>query len=215
MMFALSNCHCLFYLLSFSVNRSRSFRRITSSKTNPRRISVKSMPISDPIDNPLHRLVSRIVSRSSRTLSGVAFVSAVGFEIPPVEKGSFDNVFLPRTVRRSLDVDTRSEVETPEWSRRSLNRSKTQPGMRTAVCALPCCSHEEKSPGPLRWSSLPVSKSIKSTETCGTFFLIKDIGTRPPLKIRVFSQFVLTGEPFCSRFWRPSDKTEEILEENM
>lgn len=46
-------------------------------------------------------------------LSGVVFVSAVGFEIPPVEKGSFDNVFLPCAVRRSLNVDTRSEVETP------------------------------------------------------------------------------------------------------
>ena len=82
----------------------------------------------------------------------------------PVEKGSFDDVFLPvpsspisrcRYLFRSWNV---------EWPRRSLNRSKTQRERAPGCVALPRCSHEEKSSGPLRRSFLPVSKSIKPTE---------------------------------------------------
>jgi len=67
----------------------------------------------------------------------------------------------PYLLHQSLDVDTCSEVETPSdlggrliGQRRNVN----------AVCALPRCSHEEKSSGSLRRSFLPVSKSIKPTE---------------------------------------------------
>lgn len=93
-----------------------------------------------------------------------------------------------------------------EWPQRSLNRSKTQrESYALRLCALPRCSHEEKSPGPLRRSSLPVSKSIKPTEL-QNFPDQRYRNTAASPKIRVFSQFVLTGEPFCSRFWR--DLTE-------
>lgn len=57
-----------------------------------------------PIDNPLDRPASCIVSRSSRDLlSGVAFVSAVGLEIPGRE-GLFRRCLLTRTFFADLST---------------------------------------------------------------------------------------------------------------
>lgn len=119
--------------------------------------------VLDPINNPLHRLVSCIVSWSSRTLSRVSFVSAVELKIPGRGR-LFRRCLLIPYLRRSLDVNTCSEVETPSDLRGRLIGQRRNENYVLRLCALPRCSHEEKSPGPLRRSSLPVSKSIKPTE---------------------------------------------------
>lgn len=162
--------------------------------------------VPDPINNPLHWLVSCIVSWSSWTLTRVSFVSAVKLKIPRRE-GLFRRCLLIPYLRRSLDVNTCSEVETPSDLSGRLIGQRRNENYALRLCALPRCSHEEKSLGPLRRSSLPVSKSIKPTEL-QNFPDQRYRNTAASPKIRVFSQFVLTGESFCSRFWRSRDLME-------
>lgn len=122
--------------------------------------------VLDPINNPLHRLVSCIVSWSSWTLSRVSFVSAVELKIPGRE-GLFRRCLLIPYLRRSLDVNTCSEVETPSDLSGRLIGQRRNENYALRLCALPRCSHEEKSPGPLR-RSLParfeVNKADRTTE---------------------------------------------------
>lgn len=93
----------------------------------------------------------------------MAFVSAVELEIPGRE-GLFRRCLLIPYLRRSLDVNTCSEVETPSDLSGRLIGQRRNENYALRLCALPRCSHEEKSFAPLRRFSLPVSKSIKPTE---------------------------------------------------